>query len=608
MPSRVDENIVVRRRVLALGVVLALLAIAPTYKLVGVQLGDGAALAERGHDQRVRERRITALRGSILDRNGVELAISVPTKRVVADMRELRAEGVETEVDLRQFARLLGEALELEPDPLAGRLVRAGADDPWVRLAEAVDEPVAAAALERIEAEGIIGAVHLEDSTHRVHPAGDSALRLIGTLGIDGPGELAGVERTFDDELSGVDGRVVVEIGSRGQTITGSERMLADPDPGADVHLTLDRALQHEVERVLADAAARTGAERAIAIVGVPATGDVLAAGAVERSSVDGGIGLSSGPVVFSSAYQAGSVFKLVTVAAAVDAGVADADRWFTVPDRIQVDDRTFSDHERHPIEQMTTTDIVARSSNVGSIMLAQELGAERLHEALKGFGFGRPTGVGHPAESGGILSDVADWTRPDLAASAIGTSQSATAIQLWGAYNVIANRGRYVAPRLVDAVVAADGSRHAPAVPAPRQVISPEAADEVGRMLEAVVSDGTAQSLDLPGYAVAAKTGTSRMPSPTLVDPEDAYIWPDGRRHYLAAFTGYFPADRPQVSITVLLEDLPEGMTGGSAAGPVFDELARLSIRELQIAPAGSTQVVPGGRVRAQPAATPGT
>lgn len=606
MPPRVDETVVVRRRVLALGVVLALLAIAPTYKLVGVQIGDGAELAERGHDQRVRERRITALRGSILDRNGVELAISVPTKRVVADMRELRAEGIDTEVDLRRFAGVLGDALGVEPDPLAGRLLRAGTEDAWVRLVESVDGPVATAALERIEADGIVGAVHLEDSTRRVHPAGDSALRLIGTLGVDGPGELAGVERTYDDQLSGVDGRSVVEIGSRGQTITGSERMLTEPDPGADVQLTLDRALQHEVERVLTDATARTGAGRAIAIVGVPATGEVLAAGAVERSPSSGEIGLSVGPVVFSSAYQAGSVFKLVTVAAAVDAGLADADRWFTVPDRIQVDDRTFSDHERHPTEQMTTTDIVARSSNVGSIMLAQELGAERLHDALVGFGFGRPTGVGHPAESGGILSEVATWTRPDLAASAIGTSQSATAIQLWGAYNVIANRGRYVAPRMVDAVVGPDGSREVPEVAPARQVISPDAAAEVGRMLEAVVSDGTAQSLDLPGYAVAAKTGTSRMPSPTPVDADDAYVWPDGRYHYLAAFTGYFPADRPQVSITVLLEDLSEGMTGGTAAGPVFDELARLSIRELQIAPAGSTQGASLDRVRARPAAAP--
>lgn len=593
----------VRRRLLAVGAVLSVLAVLPLMKLIGVQASDGAALAERGEQQRARRVVMPAPRGSILDRNGTELAISVPAKRVVANMAVLRAEGLELPVELESFGRRLAGELEVDADRLAGVLASARPDDPWVRLVEAVDPELADAALELARREGVDGGLRTEDSTLRVHTTGGSAARLLGTLGPDGPSELAGIEAAFDDELSGRAGEKIVERGSGGSTIAGSDRILDEPSPGSDVVLTLDRTLQHEVERVLADAAERTRSQRAIAIVGLPDTGEILAAGAVERAE-DGTIRLSDGPVVFSNAYQAGSVFKLVTVAAAIDAGLVTPDTTLSVPDRIAVDDRTFTDHEPHPQQAMTVTEVLSQSSNVGTIKIAQQLGAAKLHEALVDFGFGRRTDVGHPAESAGILPPAEAWTRPDLAASSIGTHQSATAVQLWSAYNVIANRGRYVAPRLVDALVDADGRRSERPAPAARQVISPAAAEQLSAMLEEVVSDGTGRLSELPGYSVAAKTGTSRLAASTRVDAEDGYLWSDGRFHHLAAFSGFLPADRPQVSITVLLEDIAPGLTGGTAAAPVFSELAKLSIRELGIAPNGSIGALgPGQRVRAEPA-----
>ncbi len=438
-----------------------------------------------------------------------------------------------------------------------------------------------------------------------MHPAGDSGLRLLGTLSPDGPGELAGVERAYDDELTGRPGRKVVELGAEGETIAGSDRVVEEPEPGGDVVVTLDRTLQHEVERILADGAGRSGASAGVAIVGRPDTGEVLAAGAVARDPDTGELGLSDHPAQVSDAYQAGSVFKLVTVAAAVEAGVVDAGTTLEVEDRIELDERTFSDHDRHATEPMTVSEIVARSSNVGTIGIALALGEDRLHQSLVDFGFGEPTGIGHPAESGGILPPVADWTRPDLAASAIGTHQTATALQLWAAYNVIANDGVYVAPRLVDAVTDASGqTRRVPAVPR-RRVVSEGTAAAVGSMLQQVVSEGTGSAFQLPGYAVAAKTGTSRLPAPDPTDPSDAYVWSDGRYHHLAAFAGYLPADRPEVSITVLLVDVDEGLAGATAAGPVFSDLAELSIRELGISPAGAgDEALSMQRVRAAPAA----
>lgn len=587
------------------GCILGVLALLPTMKLIGVQAGDGSELVAQGEHQRVRRVEMPAQRGSILDRNGVELAISIPRQRVVTNMARMQEEGVEDPVDKAQVASLLAPHLGVDEQQLTDTLVAAKPTDPWVRLAETVDERDALAAVEELEAYGLENVLTLEESTERVHPAGESALRLIGRIGPDGPGELAGIERAYDDQLTGRDGEKVVELGSAGETIAGAEHTLSEPTAGSDVQLTLDRTLQHEVERILIEGTEAAGGTRGIAIVGRPGSGEILAAGSVERDSETGALGLSSGPIAVSNSYQAGSVFKLVTVAAAVEAGLVAADTAIEVPWRIEVDDRIFSDHEQHPTEVMTVTKILSESSNVGTIKIGQQLGAERLHQALLGFGFGTSTEVGHPAESSGILPALDKWTNPDLAASSIGTHQSATALQLWAAYNVIANEGRYVSPRLVDSVIAADGTRTRPPTKEPRQVISADAASAVGAMLREVVTEGTGRDLNLPGYSIAAKTGTSRMVSPTKVNTLDAYMWPDGRYHYVAAFTGYLPADRPEVSITVLIEDSTPGLTGATAAGPVFSDLAELSIRELGIAPSDAVGLPDAlGAVRAAPAA----
>ncbi len=598
---------------MVVGAVVALLAIAPMWKLVGVQIRNGSELVARGEDQRFRRVDLVASRGSIVDRNGVELAISVARKRVAVSMVELHAEGVDTPADVQQFATQLAGLLGLDAAVVSERLLAAEPTDPWIRIVEAVDEDTARRAVTAIEESGILDAVILEDSTERVHPAGESALRVIGTLGPDGPGELAGIEKAYDEQLTGRNGKKVVELGTGGETIAGAERIVDEPVAGSDVELTLDRTLQHEVESILATRAAEAGAVRGIAIVGRPSTGEILAAGSVQRDSETGEMVLSDAPIAFSNSYQAGSVFKLVTVAAAVEAGQVDAGTTFEVPSTIQVEDRQFSDHdEAVGTRMMTVTDIVADSSNVGIIKITQGLGRDALHDALVGFGFGRRTGIGHPAESAGILPPADQWTAPDLAASGIGTHQSATALQLWAAYNVIANGGTYVAPRLVDSTIDARGERIRLPAAAPRRVISEAAADQVSSMLQEVVKVGTGEQWNLPGYSVAAKTGTSRLVSETKVDDEDAYAWVDGRFHHVAAFTGYLPAERPQVSITVILEDITSGLTGSTAAGPVFSDLARLSIRELGIAPShpaetdAASLAGSNGRVRSTPAAAP--
>jgi cell division protein FtsI (penicillin-binding protein 3) len=598
-----------RRRLWAMVGAFGVLALLPLVKLVGVQFADASTLAAEGLEQRQRTEEIPAQRGSILDRNGTELAISVPRTTVAVSRVKLAEAGISDEPMLREFGTRLAELLELDREKVVQKIVDAAPDARWVMVERYVDDQLARKAAAALAEQDMGDVLMLDPASERVHPGGESGVRVIGTLGPDGPGPHAGVEAAYDDVLKGTPGEQVVERGSKGETITGGSRVITEPKPGADVQVTLDRTLQYESEQILSKGASNARAAGGIAIVGRPSTGELLAVAGVERDEDTGEMELSSRPLALSNAYQAGSVFKLVTTAAAYEAGVIDDHSTFTVGPRIRVYDREFSDAEEHPVEVMDVDRIVAESSNVGTIQIAQRLGAERLHQALVDFGFGRKSAVGHPAESAGLLPDVESWTPPDLAAAAIGSFQSTTVLQLWAAFNVIANQGIYVPPRLVQGTIGDDGSLDPAPAADTRRVVSATTAARVSRALQAVVQAGTGKQWNLPGYPVAAKTGTGRMPSPEKVDDEDAYIWPDGRYHHVTTFAGYLPADRPQVSITVMLFDTAAGLTGSTSAGPVFSDLARLAIRELSIAPtADAAQTAEegadaDGRVRSAPA-----
>lgn len=635
------------RRLTSLCVVVALIAVGLIYRMVDLQGEARAELIRSGRKQRTATYTIEAQRGSILDRNGVELAVSIPRRTIAVDMTRLTAAGIVDWADFDSFASLIAPYVDKSAEAISERLRNADSDSLYVVLARNVAISKADELLERLRKErgdsGPASALIVERSSERINPAGDSGLRTIGRLGDDGPSKMAGIERAYDDQLRGIDGKSEVELkrGStrgmsgwaatltreglidlsrKGGALPDSVRVVKEAIPGSSVQLTIDRAIQHDVERILIDGAVKAGARRGIAVVGKPTTGELLSVASVEIDAETGKMEISDGPLAYSNAYQAGSVFKLVTVASGIESGVVSADTVFQVPDHIQVRDKTFSDHDPHAPEAMSVTDIVAQSSNVGTIMISQKVGKERLHRTLLDFGFGRSTGVGHPAEAAGIVPPLDQWTDPDLAAASIGTHETATALQLWAAYNVVANKGMYVAPRLVGAVLHPDGTRDVPAVAPPRRVVSPETATSLSQVLQTVITDGTGKQWTLPGYSVAAKTGTSRMPSPTLVDRSDGYLWVDGKYHYLAAFAGFLPAGRPQVSITVILDDVDAGLYGSTAAGPIFSQLARLSIRELGIAPDetadGSTEseLLPGtvltdtGRIRTTPATAGGS
>ena len=537
-----------RRRLWGMVAAFGVLALLPLAKLVSVQFADASTLAAQGVEQRQRTERIDAQRGSILDRNGTELAISVPRSTVAVNKVLLAKAGISDDSMLREFATKLAGLLHLDPEPVATAILDAKVDARWVKVAQYADVDLAKKADIALAKQDMAGVLMVDPITERVHPSGDSGVRVIGTLGPDGPGPRAGVEAAYDKVLQGTPGKQVVERGAQGETITDGSWVLDPPRPGSDVQVTLDRTLQYETEQILSKGAANARAAGGIAIVGRPSTGELLAVAGVERNETTGQIELSSSPLALSNAYQAGSVFKLVTTAAAYEAGVIDDNSTFQVGPSIRVYDREFTDNEEHGVQTMNVDQIVAESSNVGTIQIAQKLGKEKLYQTLVDFGFGQVSALGHPAESTGLLPKVSTWTPPDAAAAAIGTFQSATVLQLWSAFNVIANQGIYVPPRLVEGTIGDDGKLEPAPAAATRRVVSASTSAKVSRALQAVVASGTGKRWNLPGYPVAAKTGTGRMPSPTKVDPNDAYIWPDGNYHHVTTFAGFLPADRPQV------------------------------------------------------------
>jgi cell division protein FtsI (penicillin-binding protein 3) len=250
----------------------------------------------------------------------------------------------------------------------------------------------------------------------------------------------------------------------------------------------------------------------------------------------------------------------------------------------------------------MTVTDILTQSSNVGTIMVAQRLGEERLADYLRAFGFGEATALGFPAETTGSFPAPEDWSGTSIGTIPIGQGISVTAMQMLYAYNAIANDGVYVPPRLVGEIIDAHGERR----PAPsgqsRRVVSQTTAAQMRQMMANVVAAGTGEAATIEGYQVAGKTGTARKPSPT----GGGYVWDDGRVHNIATFAGFMPADDPKLSIIVVLDE-PDSTYASSTAAPTFAELARYALRHLRIPPPATGAAADGeGLARGEPAAPP--
>ncbi|HET7489093.1 MAG TPA: penicillin-binding protein 2 [Acidimicrobiales bacterium] len=529
-------------------------------RVVQVQALQAARYSAFGESQRVRTLTLPAERGAIFDRNGRDLALSVKQSTVVADPRLV--------VDPLAAARALSPVLDVDVDTLQTRLTQ---DKGFVYLARTVRDDVAA----KVKALALPG-VSLVDEPERFLPAGDLATPVLGRVGTDSTG-LSGLERQYQDRLAGKAGEQVVERDPKGGDIPGGVRKLDPAARGDDLVLTIDRSLQYEAEQALGEEISASHAKGGTAVVLQTRTGQVLALANLQARPDGGPPEPAAKNVAVTNVFEPGSVNKVITISAALQEGIISPQDSLVVPSTIRVADHVFSEHDPHPTQRWSITDVMANSSNVGSIMIGQKVGKDRIDKYLRAYGLGSKTGLGFPGESRGILLDPKRWSGTSIGTVSIGQGLAVTAMQMAGAYNAVANGGTWVAPSLVRATVDSEGRRHPVPAPEERQVISARTAQQVTAMLDEVVRVGTGTKAAVPGYTVAGKTGTARKPN------ENARGYQAGA--YVASFAGFVPAERPELTILVVL-DQPTPIYGGETAAPVFARIAQYALRQYQITP----------------------
>jgi cell division protein FtsI (penicillin-binding protein 3) len=549
-------------------IVLITLLVLVVGRLAVLQGVDGAQYANAAEQDRLRTYPIAALRGAVLDRDGDPFAYTVDASKVVADPEVVR--------DPARTALALTDLLDVPVPELTEKL---SADSRYVVLASKVS-PETTDAIDALE----LGGIFFEDDPVRLYPAGTVGGQVVGFVGRDGAG-LAGIEQTFEEELAGTPGQRRVEVGSGGNPIPSGIDESSPATDGDTVNLTIDQDLQYVAEERLGQACADGATTRASAIVLDVKTGQVVAMGscpgydpgAYSQTDPD----LLKNPLV-SDVFEPGSVMKAVTLSAALEEGVATPETVLSVNGHIEAGDRVVTDAHDHAPVDWTVTGILAKSSNVGTIMLAREVGDEKLEHYLRAFGLGSRTGIELPGESAGILQDSDDWSGIRAANVAIGQGVSVTTLQMASLYQAIANDGVRIEPRVVESVTDPGGRVTAAPEPASTRVISETTADRMAYMLEAVVGPGgTAPLGAIEGFRVAGKTGTAQRANP------ECNCYAGGG--YVTTFVGFAPADDPQYVVAVDLERPTSSAEGGQVAAPVFADILRFALTADGIVPSGT-------------------
>lgn len=528
-----------------------------------------------------------ALRGSIVDRNGDKLAFTIEARALTfqpvkvrkqleeafqANSAETATEAPDPDARLREIAAEVSSRLGNTPDT-ATVLKKLRSNETFVYLARAVDPAVSDAITTKFPEVGS------ERQDLRQYPGGVLAANIVGGIDWDGHG-LLGLEDSMDSVLAGTDGSVTYDRGSDGVVIPGSYRNRHNAVNGSTVTLTLDDDIQFYVQQQVQMAKDASGAKNASAVVLDAKTGEVLAMSndntfnpAQDLSRQDG---RQMGNLPVSSPFEPGSVNKMITAAAVIENRLSTPDEVLQVPGSINMGGVTVRDAWEHGVMPYTTTGVFGKSSNVGTLMLAQRLGPERYAEMLKMFGLGQRTGVGLPGESSGLVPPIDQWSGSTFSNLPIGQGLSMTLLQMTGIYQTIANDGVRVPPRVIKETVAPDGSRTEEPRPEGIRVVSAETARTVRDMFRSVVQrdprgiqQGTGPQAAVEGYQIAGKTGTAQQINPGCGCYYDDVYW--------ITFAGMAPADEPRYVIGVMLDAPHRAADGspGSSAAPLFHNIA---------------------------------
>ncbi len=530
--------------------------LALTVRLYGLQVLDHDRYAERAVDQQQAVVELSAPRGTIRDARGRELAVSLEVDSIYADPRELRAK----EGDPEEVAEALADILELSKKARADLAERLASKRRFTWVARKADPPKAAAVMA-----AKLPGIHRVAESRRYYPLRSLGAQVLGFVGIDDVG-LSGIEAMYDKVIRSRPGRRVVVSDGRAGRVQHPRLGFTAAHSGSDLTLTLDVAIQHALESELAKAVEHTDAKRATGVVLDPHTGAVIAMAGVPTFDPNRFQDYPEkqwrNPVI-ADAFEPGSTFKLITLAAALERGVTSLDQvWDCEMGVLRLQGVPIRDHK--PFGMLTSREVLANSSNVGAMKLGQAAGPEAFYGAMRAFGIGRPTGVDLPGENAGLLRPIDQWRALTPAYMSFGQGLSTTTLQMAVVFAVVANGGFTVRPHVV---AATDGV----SVKVPRgiRVLRDETVFKLRDALESVVVDGTATPAQVAGYRVGGKTGTAQK----------AIRGGYAASQFVASFVGMVPIDDPELVIAVVVDEPWPLYHGSQAAAPAFAEIARAAL-----------------------------
>ncbi len=563
-----STNYMVRKRIATLFFLFSLVLFFLGARVFWVQFVRGAELSEKALQNRMRDIPVESKRGTIYDRNGNDLAISVSADSIYAIPAEVI---IAKNITDKEIAQKLAQVLELDEEEVYKRITRRSSFE-WVKRQV---EPEKTKLLRELDLPGI----GFTEESRRHYPKGSLASHILGISGVDNTG-LEGIDFFYNDLIGGTKGRIIIEHDGGGRPIPEATHKFIPPIDGANLVLTIDETIQYIIEREISKVFEERNAKSACAIVIDTKTGEIL--GMTSRPTFDPNK-YGEYPVknrrnfAINDAYEPGSTMKIVTSAIALEEKVVSADRKFFCPGYVKVGRETIGCSDRKAHGSQVFPEVVENSCNVAFVEIGLDIGIATFFKYLGDFGFGQATGVDLPGEALGILVNPKEAKQIDLATMSMGQANAVTPIQLLNAVAAVANDGKLMQPHLVKQVIDNDGEvikSYNPKVI--KEVISPEVSKELRAILEGVVTNGTGRNAYIEGYRVAGKTGTAQKVSPT-----GGYM----TNEYVASFIGFAPADEPRIACIVVV-DAPQGYPyyGGWVAAPAFREIIKDTLRYLEV------------------------
>ncbi|WUT03463.1 penicillin-binding protein 2 [Streptomyces sp. NBC_00704] len=589
-----------RPRLRMVGLALTLVLLAFVFRLLQVQAVDASSYTAKAEQNRYVGQVLAAERGEITDRAGVAFATSEDAYDITADPTMFAREQLKVDDGPEQAAALLSPILgqdqaalvrKLRPKNPGVRYVKlAGRQTPqvWKQIRD-LRSALSAKAGTDPGTVNVLAGVFSVPSSKRVYPNGDLAAGILGWVNADGKGG-GGIEQQLNATLAGKDGKIrYAQSGGRQVPTAGSTETPAVP--GSDVELTIDRDIQWAAQNAIADQVEQSKADRGYVMVQDTRTGEILAMAnspGFDPNDLSKARAADLGNPSVQDAFEPGSTAKVMSMAAVLEENAATPLTHVTVPNRLHRGDRLFQDDVDHATWYLTLNGVLAKSSNIGTILATGQLGKTQaqanrvLYSYLRKFGIGGPTGLGFPGETRGILAAPGKWSTSQQYTIPFGQGMSLSALQAASVYSTIANGGVRVEPTLVRGARGPDG-RFTPArTPAKSRVVSQKTAKTLAQMLESVVDDeqGTGAKARIPGYRVAGKTGTANR-----VDPATGTY-----KGYTSSFAGFAPADNPRITVYCAIQNATEGSYfGGQICGPVFKKVMEFALKTLQVPPTGA-------------------